>query len=368
MKILFVLHTLTSGGAERVTTSLANHWASHGHEVAVATMGKGEDFYTLDNRVVRHRFDLSGSTKSAVGAVAGIARRVTALRRLLRAEKPDVAIAMMAFWSIELALAARGLPVRTIGSERIHPPRLPLGKAWEFMRRHLYRLLDGVVAQTDTSRIWIETNTSASNVWVIANPVASLPPGQPAEVLGLPSNAPLILAVGRLVRQKRFDRVIDALAAEPAALSEWHLAVVGEGPLLRDLSERAQLAGIANRVHFPGRTTQIQDWYRRADIFTLTSDFEGFPNVLLEAMASGLAVISTDCETGPADLIRSGENGFLVRPGDAGGFRAALTSLARSPTLRGVFGEAARVTASGYSENAIARRWEELFEARENAS
>jgi glycosyltransferase involved in cell wall biosynthesis len=363
VKILFVLHTLTSGGAERVTALLANHWAREGHAVAVATMGAGEDFYPLEAAVARHRFDLSHPSGSPAEAVRGAWRRVRALRRLLADERPDVAIAMMTTWSVELALAGVGLPVRTIGSERIHPPTLPLGRAWEFLRRHAYRLLDGVVAQTEQSRRWIVEHTSARNVHVIPNPCEPPVASSPATVPGLAPDAPLLLAVGRLAPQKRFDRLIDALAAGPDTLGSWHLALVGTGPLEEQLRQRAADAGIAARVHLPGRTAAIEAWYARAQAFALTSDFEGFPNALLEAMAHGLAVVATDCPTGPADLIDDGRNGLLVPVGDDAALRQALAKIAGDPALREALGRAAGAVADTYSLPRIAARWETLFAA-----
>ena len=361
MKILFVLHTLTSGGAERVTSLLASHWAAAGHDVTIATMGAGQDFYALDLRVKRRRYDLSHPTSSPLQAVAAARRRIGALRKLLITEQSEVAIAMMTSWSVELALAARGLGVTTIGSERIHPPTMPLSRAWELLRRYAYGLLDHVVAQTEPSRRWIEQNTRARDVRVIANP-CELPRGAaPAALPALPGEAPVLLGVGRLVPQKRFDLLIDVLASNPEALAEWHLVLVGEGPLKDELEQRAALAGLAGRVHFPGRTSAIGGWYRRAEVFALTSDFEGYPNALLEAMAHGLAVVATDCETGPADLVDDGVSGLLVPTGDRQALSDALVHLARAPDLRASMGRAALAVGAAHAPATIAKRWEAMF-------
>jgi glycosyltransferase involved in cell wall biosynthesis len=361
VKILFVLHTLTSGGAERVTSVLAKHWVADGHDVTIATMGAGEDFYVLDPRVKRRRHDLSHPTGSAWQAAAAARRRIAALRALLIDEEPDVAIGMMTSWSVELALAARGLPVTTIGSERIHPPTIRLGRAWELLRRYGYGLLNHVVAQTEPSRRWIEAHTRARDVRVIANPCAEPTDEHPAVLAGLPQHAPVILGVGRLVPQKRFDLLIEALASDQDALEEWHLVLVGEGPLQAELEQRVAAAGLTGRVHFPGRTPAIGGWYRRADIFALSSDFEGYPNALLEAMARGLAVVATDCETGPADLVEDGVNGLLVPPGDQRALAEALVRLAGDRDLRARLGRAALAVGAAHAPQAIAKKWEALF-------
>lgn len=362
MKIVFILHTMTSGGAERVTSLLANHWAAAGHDVAIATMGCGEDFYPLHSSIRRHRFDLCRPSESARQAMAGAWRRVRALRRLLKAERSDVAIAMMTSWNVELALAAMGLPILAIGSERIHPPMLPLGRAWAALRRATYRFLDVVVAQTEPSRHWLKEHTSARCVRVIPNPCESLVPSPPAHLAGLPPGAPVLLAVGRLAPQKRFDRLIDALAAQTEALDGWHLVLVGEGPLRPELERRAQTTGIAGRVHLSGRTAQVGAWYARAAAFALVSDFEGFPNALMEAMAHGLPVVTTDCPTGPADLVTHDRNGLLVPLGDQQALQAALVRLAADPALRARLGAKAREVADAYSLPMIAAQWEALFD------
>lgn len=344
-----------------MTSVLANHWAAEGHDVTIATMGAGEDFYLLDPRVKRRRYDLSHPTTSPFQAVAAARRRIAALRTLLIAEQADVAIAMMTSWSVELALAARGLRVTTIGSERIHPPTMPLGRAWDLLRRYGYGLLDHVVAQTRPSAQWIERHTRARDVRVIPNPCGLPGEETPAALTGLPAVAPVLLGVGRLVPQKRFDLLIGALASNPQALAGWHLVLVGEGPLKAELEQRAASAGLADRVHFPGRTPDVGGWYRRAGIFSLSSDFEGYPNALLEAMARGLPVVATDCETGPADLVEDGVNGLLVSPGDQRALAEALALLAGDGELRARLGKAALAVGAAHAPRAIAKKWEALF-------
>ena len=230
----------------------------------------------------------------------------------------------------------------------------------------MYGLLDIVVAQTALSRQWIEANTSAHDVRVIPNPVPVMTSVAAATVVGLPRNAPVLLGVGRLVEQKRFDRVIDAIASRPEAFGSWHLVLVGGGPLEADLKHRASLAGLDNRVHFPGPTHAIEGWYRRAQMFVLSSDFEGFPNALLEAMACGLAVVAVDCDTGPRDLVVDGQTGLLVPNRDLEALTAALVRLAGDDVLRATLGSAARSVTLTYSADVISAKWIALFPARDN--
>jgi len=362
VKILFLLNDLSSGGAERVTSTLANHWAHEGREVILVTMGRGKDFYELDPRISRRRFDLSAPSRSLIAATVAGFRRVRAIRRLLRELKPDVAIAMMTSWNVELALAAYGLPIGAIGSERIYPPSLPLGRRWQLLRRWLYGSLDAVVAQTDATRGWLLKHTNAGKVPVIPNPVTAFDESPPATFDQLPIKAPLLLAVGRLVEQKRFDRVIEAFAKNPGAFAGWHLAILGEGELRQDLMRRAANAGATDRVHFPGSSAEIGRWYQRADMFVLSSDFEGFPNALLEALAHGVPSVAVDCPSGPAQIIDNHRNGLIVPLGDQEALGQALVALARDPALRRRLGEAARQDmAERYATPRIAAQWEAVF-------
>src|SRR5690625_2589798 len=172
MHILFYIHSLSSGGAERVTTTLANHWASQGLQVTVVTVaGRERDFYTLDDRIKRIALSLDANSANPWRALISNGRRVRALRHVLRVMKPDVAVAMMTTANATLALASWGLPIVTIGSERIHPPTLPLGRAWEVIRRWSYPHLSALVAQTQQSADWLHSNTNVAHVEVIANPL-----------------------------------------------------------------------------------------------------------------------------------------------------------------------------------------------------
>lgn len=360
MKILFVIGSLEAGGAERVTTLLANYWARSGHDVAILTMADVPDFYPLAPGVIRHRLQGVRTSAHAFEALIAAIRRIIAVRRTLKRERPDIAISMMTGWNVELALATRGLAVRTLGSERVHPPTVPLSPTWEWLRKATYRRLDVVVAQTDKSRSWIEANTGAAEVRVIPNPVELPDSTGLASLPALPAAAKVVLGVGRLVDQKRFDRLIAAMA-QPQIGSDWHLVIVGEGPLRPTLEAQVEAVGLTGRVHLPGRSTSVHDWYRRADVYALSSDFEGFPNALLEAMAWGLPVVATDCDTGPADMIDDGRNGLLVSHGDDALFAEAIARLVGDPEARARLGSAALGARERYAIDRIAAQWEEAM-------
>lgn len=366
MHLLFVLYSLGAGGAERVTSTLANYWALQGHDVSVVTFTASTvDFYVLDPPIRRISLNLASASIGPGSAVRANFGRALALRRVLTQQQPDVAIAMMPTANTLLAIAALGLPgLVTLGSERIHPPELSIGRFWGVLRWCSYALLDAVVAQTDRSAAWIRHHTLARRVVVIENPLSPLPLTKPPLISPLTLIAPhkqVLLAVGRLEYQKGFDLLLDAFARVARRHLHWQLVILGEGNDRPALERLRLIARLEDRVVLPGRVGNVSDWYDRADLFVLSSRFEGFPNVLAEAMAAGLSVVSTDCPTGPADLVRDGVNGRLVPVDDAVALAEALDGLMANGMARQALGSEARQLSSRLALGRIATRWERLF-------
>lgn len=364
--VLFFISSLSSGGAERVTANLANYWAEKGWRVTVVTLAAHhEDFYKLAPTVSRIALNLSGASHNPLAAVLNNLRRVLALRRVLRDVRPDVALAMMNSSNIQLALAATGLRgLVSVGSERTHPPQMPLGLIWETLRRYFYGRLNAVVALTEESATWLRSQTRAKKVVVIPN-VATYPlPAHPPHVPP-PSEAAkerLLLTVGRLSQEKGFDSLIVAFQRLAADFPDWKLAILGEGALRQELSDRIKAAGLVNRILLPGRVGNVGEWYAVADLYVMTSRFEGFPNTLAEAMAHGVPAVSFDCDTGPRDIIRHEVDGLLVSPGDVSALSDALHRLMGDEALRRRFAARAIEARQRFSMEKIAWMWKALFE------
>ena len=363
MHILFFLNGLTTGGAERVTANLCNHWAKAGHEVTIVTLKPtSEDQFELHPSIRRMVLGRNRPSRTAFHGFVNNALRLRDLRRCIADLRPDVAISMMVTANCLLALT--GSDCICIGSERLHPPAQPINRFWNLLRKRVYRHLDVVVAQTHQSAEWLSQHTNAKNITVIPNPI----------VLPLPDNDPnvaiedyikpdrnLVLAVGRLVPQKGFLDLIGIFAKVRNLYPNWDLTILGEGPDHKSLEHAANSIGMADRVILPGRVGNLSDWYNRADILALTSFSEGFPNALLEAMAHGAAVISYDCPTGPSDLITDQTNGLLIPLGKEEHFQAKLGLLMQDAALRRRLGNAAKNDASAFEIGHIAGLWEAHF-------
>lgn len=369
MKLLFFIHSLSCGGAERVTVTLANYWAVKGWEVTIVTVtGEDRDFYPLHPAVRRIALGLDGASRGSLEGITNNWRRMRALRGVLVKEQPAIAIAFMPTANVLLSLAAVGLGIPTIGSERIHPPRMPLGELWERARRYAYGRLTALVAQTTLSAEWLAENTSAKReqIAVIPNPVTlPLLVNEPRLTLADCKRdmgcARVLLAVGRLDQQKGFDRLIDAFAQLAGQEPEWGLVILGEGGQRAALEEQCRASGLESRVRLPGAVGNVGECYQAADLYVMTSRFEGFPNTLLEALAHGLPAVAVDCETGPREILRHEEDGLLVPQDDSAALLGALKRLMADDGLRVHFSERAVEARQRFAVERVAEMWEELF-------
>jgi glycosyltransferase involved in cell wall biosynthesis len=364
LKIHFLLSSLSTGGAERVGSLLTGAWARTGHDVSlIATYSKDGPPETVLAPDVQYR--------SLAKLMAGRNRlrrswpfRVIELARLFRDERSEVVCSFLSNVNLAAILAARlaNVPVVVV-SERSYPPAVGVAWGWDLARRLLYRFADAVVMQTADGLKWLEATIPRAHGYIIRNPVElPVPEGRPVvEPADLcPAGQRLLLALGRLSPEKRFDMLIDAFSRIAAKRPEWDLAIVGDGPLRDQLSAQVRRLGIESRVHLPGRVGNPQAWYDRADAFAMTSRFEGFPNVLLEAIASGLPVIAVDCLTGPSELVEDGVNGILLpAASDTADLALGLESLigAEWPALR----DKCMQTREDHGVDLVAGAWLELF-------
>jgi glycosyltransferase involved in cell wall biosynthesis len=366
MVIAMLIPTLRTGGAERVCSLLANYWACAGHRVTVMTFEDASgDAFDLAPSVRRVVLGHAQLTSNFWTTFAKNFARIWLVRRQLRLQKADVAISFMSPANACLALSALGTPTAAVGTERTFPPAIPLGRLRELMRWALYGLLDHVVAQTRVSADWIDLRTRARQVSVIPNPVSLPLSRRPPEVspqVWLRPGCRLVLAVGRLTVEKQFDHLIHAFASVSSSRPDWKLVVLGDGPLRASLDATIERCKADDRIFLIGAVGNVADWFNVASAYAMTSAFEGYPNSLLEALASGVPAVAYDCLAGPRDLIADGVNGLLVPPQSITGLEAALATLMDSEATRRRYAECARLTAESHALAQIAPKWEAVFE------
>ena len=362
--LLIFIHSLRGGGAERVVVDMSAWWSDCGYKVSVVTQTDGDkDVYTLDPRVTRHILGTAGNSGGGfIGLLANL-RRVARLRRLLRREKPTVVLGMMTTSSVLAVIAASRLKCRVIATEHTHPPAQRLPRVWQRLRQWAYPRAYRVVTLTEDTAHWVETQTPGSRLAVIPNAVCwPLQDGEPALEPPEHDGRLRLLAVGRLHPVKGFDRLITAFASIAERFPEWDLVILGEGDCRTELEQQIQNEGLAERITLPGRVGNISQWYQASDLYVLSSRTEGLSNTLLEAMASGLAPVAVDCDTGPREIIRDGIDGVLVNPpDDVDALAAHLSDLMAHPEKRHALARRAVDVRDRFSLPRIMTLWGKLF-------
>lgn len=347
-RALLLLGALDGGGAERVALNLLRHCDPEQIDLRMA----------LRRRSGVYLAEIESSRLAAAGSI----------RAMLRREKPDL---VMSF-GMGVALAT-AMAMKTLGRRRpvwvcredsntwAEIDNLTGSAAGRWVVRRAvgaaYHSADAVlcVSRDLGARLIGEIGLPAARVRAIHNPIEiGAIASAAAEPLALARRRPFVVAAGRLTPQKGHPLLIEAFARAPAA-AECDLVILGEGPLEASLRARAAALGLGDRVIFAGFQNNPWAWFARADLFVLPSLWEGFGNVVAEAMASGAPVLATDCDFGPREQIRHGENGWLVAPNDAGALAAGLQRLLTDPMLAERLAAAGRVRAADFDAAAIGR-------------
>jgi len=364
--MVLVIPSLACGGAERVLVRLAEGFLARGyHLTAITIFGREHDFYQLPDGVERVALDLAGPTSGLWPKLAGNLARVRALRSALRTAVADVVISFLTETNVVSVLAARGLGIPVVVTEHVDPRRQPLARPWRVLRRLTYpraARLVSVSAGVDAAFGWLP----AERRRVIFNP---LDPIEPEPNPSQPPCPPLpfpwphaVLGMGRLEHQKGFDLLIDAFARLAPGFPDWGLAILGEGSLRPKLQSQIDSRGLADRVLLPGAVPSAMAAMKQADLFVLSSRYEGFGLTLAEAMACGLAVIAADCPSGPGEIVRHGHDGLLVPSENPAALARAMAALMSDEPQRRRLGAAARQSARRFDLDQVMPAWETLLE------
>ena len=366
--ICLFIGTLKAGGAERVTVWLASELYRRGYDVVVLTHSKPEtDFFTLPDGIARETVGFDEGRDSLPGKLMINLRRCSQVRKALRKHRVTALLAMMPHESVMAVVSSFGLRMRVVISERNAPWHRQQDKIWTTLRRIVYRFSDVQVAQTQPIADWLRKETGSQGVVIIPNAVQpSLPSGPPVvrpEERLQPARK-LLLAVGTKPFQKGFDTLITAFAQVANDHPDWDLAIPGllperieNGISGQEILDAADRAGLSDRVILPGHLGNMPDWYVAADVFVLSSRFEGFPNVLVEAMGAGRACVSFTCDTGPDEIIQDEVDGLLIRELSADALAVALDRVMSDQRLRLRLAEAAPDVLHRFSPDAVTGLW-----------
>lgn len=344
MKIVFVTEYLGDGGAEREITAFASAFAKMGQEVHIVRSKGLEKDYELDPRVCLHYIPLVPRVKNTRFRVLSKWRNVVPKLRRLRADillpvnlsppyYPCLRLAAM-FSGTKLLYAVRNNLEKKYVDEKNR-------KRW----RNAARAADGIWIQTEAQRMFFPKRMQ-KKIFVVSNILDG-------HFLSIPSRERKticrFISVGRLHPQKNQKMLIEAFAemVSRTGNSQATLAIYGrvnpaDPSIKEELETLIHCNHLEERIFLPGRIQEIEKKYEEADVFVFSSDYEGMPNALMEAMAAGLPCISTDCPTGPSALIENGENGLLVPVGDVEAMAFAMQYVVEHPQEADRLGRAAK--------------------------
>lgn len=352
MKISFITANLGAGGAERVTSLLANQFCQKGYDVEIVLFRERLVFYELDEQV---KVVVIGEQCHS----ETMGRKMLWLRKYMKESKPDVVIPFRVSVYCTTILSLLGLSVPIIASERIDP-HIP-DSYWTCLRKLLLPFVKHLVVQTEYIKSYypkfIQKKTS-----VIPNPVRD-------EVFSLPQPSlkgrgmerlNRIISVGRLYPQKNQEMMIRAFAKVADEFPDWQLVIYGEGPLRTELEFLISSFKLQDRVLLPGRTGHVIEELRKSKIFCMSSDYEGMSNSMIEAICVGLPIISTNV-SGTEEMVIDGKNGYLVPKNDEERMALCFQVTIRSEELREHFSIYNKGLATQFKTESIVNQWESLL-------
>ena len=331
MKIAFCYGNLQRGGAQRVICCLANDFLRRGDQVSILTLNDGETEYELSPEVKVTGLGVSGDSANKWESIRRFLNTERKLSRWLAEEKPDAVLAFSSKLTMQLLLArAHSGPV-LICSERANPAFRAESAATR-MERRLLKKADGFIFQTQRVSLLFPPEMRERGT-VIHNGLFS--PDIPEEPVPFARRRKKeICAVGRLENeQKAYDVMLDAFALFREKHPEHVLHIYGSGGSEAAIRAQAAALGLTDSVVLHGNLPHVIHEIKDMGMFVMTSRFEGMPNALIEAMACGLPCVCTDCDFGPAELIRDGESGLVVPVDDVTAIAAAMERIADDPAL-----------------------------------
>lgn len=372
MKLVYCISaTHNSGGMERVLATKVNYLVARGYDITVVTTDQRglPPFFPLDARIRCVDLGVNYETNNGKSFLNKLVhfpfkqwRHRRRLSRVLREIRPDVTVSMF-------CNDATFLPSIKDGSRKVLEIHFSRFKRLQYDRKGLWRLADvwrnrneaDVVARFD--RFVVLTHED-SRYWGKLSNIAVIPNAQTfASDAPAPLEAKTVVAVGRLTYQKGFDLLLQAWAEVCRRVSGWQLAIVGDGELRSALSAQAESLGLAGCVTFVPAMKDVVAVYRDASVLAMSSRYEGFGMVLLEAQTVGLPVVSFACKCGPSEIVNDGVDGYLVAPGDVDAMADRLVRLMQDGALRRRMGAHAFANAARFSTDAVMKQWMALFDS-----
>ncbi|MBQ6786565.1 MAG: glycosyltransferase [Lachnospiraceae bacterium] len=355
-RIALFISSLQKGGSERVMVNLAEYFHKNRYEVILVTQYKQDVEYDISPEIRRvysepEEHELQG------GRIHNFCVRFAKLRNIWKAYKPDIILAFLGKNNLMAIATSMFLPSKVAVSVRGEPTMEYEGKLMQFLAKAMFGLADGVILQTEMAKLffpkWVQKKAK-----ILPNPMN-------LNFLNkrfIGTREDKIVAVGRLDENKNHAMLIHAFGRIVSEYPKMKLVIYGEGDSREQLEQMVAEKGLEEKIELPGSITDVEEHIKAARIFTLTSNTEGMPNSLMEAMALGLPVVSTDCPCGgPATLIENDVNGILVPVGDAYALADAFRKILSNQEYAEKMGENAYEITKKLNPDTVNREWEQYL-------
>lgn len=356
-KICFLVGNLNnSGGTERVCSIIASELSNIGYDdISILSMtGGNKPFFPLSKNIKTHSlFPMPGRTLYRTPAI------IYKLRNYLKKESIDTLIVVESMSVLFTLPAIQGLSIKHICWEHFHF-NVNLGKRSRSLARQLAaRYCDVVVTLTKKDKVnWLQGTKHKAQIVSIPNPSPYKNQEDKKH-----QESKVVLAVGRLTHSKGFDLLVQSWAKVAKEKPDWKLIILGEGEDRQLLTELINKYQLSSKVKLIGAVNNVEDYYKKSDIFCLSSRYEGFGMVLIEALTFGLPIISFDCELGPAEILE-GTNSILVPEENISLFADAIINLITYKHKRSEISASNLNKSKQYQIDKVISEWISLLESR----
>lgn len=329
-KIVFAVPTLTGGGAERVVSVWAGQLNKIGYEVFILLLCRSKNEYYVDERIKLY----SVSSDEEAYKYLNNFSKIRVLRKFVKEIKPDYVISFLPHVQVMMFIATLGSNIKRIETVRLSPWDQEInGKLRKVAWKLCFVFATKIIVQTEEQKLFFGKRQQRKCV-VIPNPLSDVYKNIRKKTDEYNTIASKFVAAGRIDKQKNYVLMIEAFAKAKKQLGknpDISLDIYGSGneKYEKQLIELINELELSERIRLKGRTNCLEKELIRYDAFLMSSDYEGMPNSLVEAMAVGLVCISTDCRTGPTDMIEDGKTGFLTETGNVDAYARIIMKVAR---------------------------------------
>lgn len=357
MKIAFYIGSLSRGGAERVICNLADFFFEKGYEVIMVTKLKEEDEYFINSNIKRIIADISPEEETR-SRIHNFVARVKKLRNVWKKEEPDIIISFIKKNNFMAIISSLFMKNKVVVSVRSAPEREYKKTTEKILAFILFRVADGIVLQTKRAFDFFPKGIQKRAIR-LRNSISP-------EFIGEPyygSRRKEVITVGRIDDNKNQIMLVKAFERVMNEFPEWICKVYGDGESAHKLEKYIKNNGLSQRIKLMGRVSNVRENIEQASIFVLPSKIEGMPNALIEAMALGMAVISTDCPCGgPNELIEHEKNGLLINVDDEHALVNALKLLMSNEEKCDKLGEEAKKIVNILAPEKVNQEWKEYVD------